>query len=155
MKSKLKVTLFASFLFAACGGHEPGTHTHADGTVHKNGEPEKPAGQHDDHGPEHPLGEVTLGGIKVQIVLCGDAEPGKEAHFDVRFPAGSKRPETLRGWIGLESGQGSMKTRFQNEGDTTMHGHIVAPKPLPEGSLAWFEVDGAAGNSKVSAPLKH
>jgi hypothetical protein len=154
MKTKLKVTLLASLLFAACGG-DPGTHTHADGTVHKNGEPEKPAVGHEDHGPEHPLGEVTLGGLKVQIVLLGDVKPGEEADFDVRFPAGSKRPETLRGWIGAESGQGSMKTRFQNEGDTTMHGHIVVPKPLAEGSLAWFEVEAASGNSKVSAPLKY
>jgi hypothetical protein len=154
MKSKLKVTLFASFLFAACGSEPSGTHTHADGTVHKNGEPEKPAG-HEDHGPEHLLGEVTLGGIKVQIVLLGDVKPGEEADFDVRFPAGSKRPEALRGWIGAESGQGSRKTRFQNEGDTTMHGHIVAPKPIPEGSLAWFEVEAASGNSRVSVPLKY
>ncbi|HEU4417826.1 MAG TPA: hypothetical protein VFT55_02750 [Planctomycetota bacterium] len=154
MKSSLQLTLFASFLFAACGGEASGTHTHADGTVHKDGEPEKPAG-HEGHGPEHPLGEVTLGGIKVQVVLLGDIEPGKEADFDVRFPAGSKRPETLRAWIGLESGQGSMKKRFENEKDTTMHGHVLVPKPLPEGSLAWFEVEAASGTSKVSVPLKH
>ena len=99
MKSKLTVALFASLLFAACS-HDPGTHTHADGTVHKNGEPEKPPSAHEAHGPEHPLGEVTLGGTKVQIVLLGDVKPGEEADFDVRFPAGSKRPETLRAWIG-------------------------------------------------------
>ena len=32
---KPNVTLVAAFLFAACGGDAPGTHTHADGTVHQ------------------------------------------------------------------------------------------------------------------------
>jgi hypothetical protein len=32
---------------------------------------------------------------------------------------------------------------------------VQVPKPLPEGSLAWFEVEAASGNSKVSVPLKY
>ena len=156
MKST-RVTLFASFLFAACGGdpvaHPEGTHTHADGTVHKD-EPAKPAGAHEGHGAEHALGDVALGEHKVQVVVLGDVEAGKEADFDVRFAAGSKRPETLRAWIGVESGQGSMKTRFANEGDTVMHGHVQVPSPIPEGSKVWIEIEAAAGTSKASVAFR-
>ena len=156
MNCKFALVLFPAVLFAACGNdpaHPPGTHVHADGTVHKD-EPAKPAGAHEEHGAEHPLGEITLGEHKVQIVVLGDIEAGKEADFDVRFTAGSKRPETLRAWLGVESGMGSMKTKFANEGDTVMHGHIEVPKPLPEGSKAWFEIETAAGTSKASVAFR-
>jgi len=154
MNCKFALVLFPAIVFAACGNdpaHPAGTHTHADGTVHT--EPAKPGGAHEAHGAEHALGEVTLGGTKVQIVLLGDVEAGKEADFDVRFAAGTKRPETLRAWIGVESGQGSMKTKFVNEGDATMHGHIEVPKPVPADSKAWFEVESAGGTSKASVAL--
>ena len=155
MNPKLSLALFSSLLFAACSGeaHPAGTHVHADGTVHKDPPANQPAGAHADHGAEHPLGEIALGDHKVQIVLLGDLEAGKEADFDVRFAAGTKRPETLRAWIGVESAQGSMKTRFANEGDTVMHGHVEAPRPIPEGSKAWFEIETAAGTSKASVAL--
>ncbi len=155
MNCKLSLVLFPALLFAACGNeptHPAGTHVHADGTVHKD-EPAKPTDDHA-HGAEHPLGEVTVGGHKVQIVVLGDIEPGKEADFDVRFPAGSKRPETLRAWIGVESGLGSMKTKFGNEGDTVMHGHVEVPKPIPADSLVWIEIESSTGTNKASVALR-
>lgn len=150
MNARLQLTLFSALLFAACSkdAHPPGTHVHADGTVHQDG----PADAHEG-GAEHPLGEVTLGGVKAQIVQLGDVEAGKEAHIDVRFAAGTKRPETLRGWIGVESAQGSMKALFVNEGETGMHGHVEAPKPIAEGSKLWLEVEAAGAASKASVAL--
>ena len=149
------LVLFPALLLAACGDQAPalppGAHVHADGTVHL-ADDKKPMA--DEHGPEHPLGELTLGSYKVQIVLLGDVEVGKEADFDVRFPAGTKRPEVLRAWVGIESGVGSMKKRFDNEGDTTMHGHVEVPKVLPEGAKAWFEVETKDGPVRASIAWK-
>lgn len=159
----MRTALFAACLlavpFAACSKEPtalpPGAHVHADGTVHLPGQPEPGAAKGDhEHGAEHALGEVTLGGLKAQVVLLGDLTPGKEADFDVRFAAGSKRPEVLRAWIGIESGVGSMKKRFENEGDTTMHGHVEVPKVLPEGAKAWFEVETKDGPVRASIAWK-
>lgn len=144
----------AALLFAACSDKPAipdGAHVHADGTVHMPNDRKPEA---DEHGPEHPLGELALGEHKVQIVLFGNVVPGKEADFDVRFAAGSKRPDVLRAWIGIESAVGSMKQRFQNEGDSTMHGHVEVPATLPEGSKVWFEVETKAGTKKTSIPWK-
>ena len=149
------LTQSCSQLLAACGDKAPalppGAHAHADGTVHL-ADDKKPMA--DEHGPEHPLGELTLGSYKVQIVLLGDVEVGKEADFDVRFPAGTKRPDVLRAWVGIESAVGSMKKRFDNEGDTTMHGHVEVPKVLPEGAKAWFEVETKDGPVRASIAWK-
>lgn len=154
MKLSRLVPLCTSLLFAACSDKPalpPGAHVHADGTVHL-ADDKKPAA--DDHGPEHPLGELTLGEHKVQIVLLGDLVPGKEADFDVRFAAGSKRPDVLRAWVGIESGIGSMKKRFANEGETVMHGHVEVPATLPEGAKVWFEVETKDGAKKASIAWK-
>ena len=148
------VPVCTALLFAACSDKPalpPGAHVHADGTVHL-ADDKKPAA--DDHGPEHPLGELTLGEHKVQIVLLGDLVPGKEADFDVRFAAGSKRPDVLRAWVGIESAVGSMKKKFANEGESDMHGHVEVPTTLPEGSKAWFEVETTDGAKRASIAWK-
>jgi hypothetical protein len=148
------VPLCTALLLAACGDKPAipdGAHVHPDGTVHL-ADDKKPAA--DEHGPEHPLGELVLGDHKVQIVLLGDVVPGKEADFDVRFAAGSKRPDVLRAWVGIESGIGSMKQKFANEGETVMHGHVEVPATLPEGSKAWFEVETKDGAKKASIAWK-
>ena len=154
MNPKFALTLFSAILFAACGKDDPaahptGTHTHADGTVHKD----EPAGAGHGHGEEVPLGEVKLGENSVQVVQAGKVEAGKEAAFELAFPKGKPMPATVRGWIGIESGQGSMKAKFDKEGDG-MHGHVEAPKPLPAGSKLWLEVETSAGSSKVSVAFR-
>lgn len=152
-----RIAAFAvPFLLVACGDKPaalpPGAHVHADGTVHLADEKKPPVA--DDHGPEHPLGELTLGEQKVQIVLLGDLVPGQEADFDVRFAAGQKRPDVLRAWVGIESAVGSMKKLLANEGDTVMHGHVEVPKTLPEGAKVWFEVETKDGPKRASIAWK-
>lgn len=140
----LSVTLL---LFAAACSDKPalppGAHVHADGSVHLPDQPApaKPAADAHEHGAPHALGEVSLGEWKFQVTRFGDVVAGGESDFDLVFPKGTVRPEALRVWVGLESAEGSMKTRFENEGDTVMHGHVLVPKVLPGPSRLWFAIE--------------
>ena len=148
MRTKRTVTLVAAFLFAACGGDQPGTHTHADGTVHSN---EPPA---DRHTERTPCGDVVVGEHTISVFQLSKIEAGKEGDFDLVFAAGQTLPGTVRGWIGIESAQGSMKVRFEKEDATTMHGHPEAPKTIPEGSKLWIEVESSKGTNRAAIAFR-
>lgn len=144
------------FLLAACGGgdaqHPTGTHVHADGTVHRD----EHAPAKDDHpaGERHALGQAVLGAHTLAVFHEGALVPGEEGHIDLDVAAGATLPEVVRGWIGVESGQGSRKARFEKESATTLHGHVEVPDPLPAGSSLWLEIDGTAGSVRASVALK-
>lgn len=154
MKPTLALSLFASLTLAACGGdtpkHPTGTHTHADGTVHKD-EPAPPAGAHGhEHGERIELGTIKVGEHTISVFQMAKIEAGKEAEFDLDFAEGKSLPATVRGWIGIESAKGSMKVKFEKETEARMHGHLEAPGPIPAGSMLWIEIEGAGGTSKAS-----
>ena len=154
MKPTFALSLFASLTLVACGRdtptHPTGTHTHADGTVHKD-EPASPAGAHaHEHGERIELGTIKVGEHTISVFQLAKIEAGKEADFDLDFPAGKPLPGTVRGWIGLESGVGSLKVKFEKETDSRMHGHPEGPNPIPAGSMLWIEIEGAGGTSKAS-----
>jgi hypothetical protein len=144
------ILLFAASLFAACGDKTPpaGTHTHADGTVHAN----EPGGHV--HTERTPLGEIKVGEHTVGVFQLAKIEAGKQADFDLDFPAGKLLPSTVRGWIGVESGQGSMKVKFDKETPTRMHGHPLAPSPIPAASAFWVEIEEGGVTKKASVAWK-
>ncbi len=155
MKSKPGVALFASFLFAACGGdpaaQPSGTHVHADGTVHQDPPKAAPDADAHAHVDRQALGELKVGEHVLHVFQVVPAiEPGKEGDFDLDFAAGKPLPDAVRGWIGLESAVGSRKVRFAKETDTRMHGHPEAPSPLPDGSKLWIEIERAGGADRSS-----
>lgn len=146
MKTKFLSLLAASFLFAACGKEE---HVHTPGDGHG-----KEAGHVDDHGGGGhgamvSLGSIQLGGVAVEVEQEGSMEPGKELGVEITFAKDKPIGGTVRAWVGVESAAGSMKGKLMKEGDTALHGHLEVPKPLPEGSKIWFEVEGASA-SKAS-----
>ena len=147
MKTKFLSLLAASFLFAACGKDE---HVHTPGDGHS-----KEAGHVDDHGGGGhgamvSLGSIQLGGVAVEVEQEGAVEAGKEVGVEISFAKDKPLVETVRAWVGVESAAGSMKGKLMKEGDTALHGHLEVPKPLPEGSRIWFEVDGAsAGKASI------
>lgn len=143
------------FLLAGCGGgdaHPSGTHVHADGTVHRDDH--APAKGDHPHGERQALGQAVLGAHTLAVFQEGALVPGQEGHLDLDVAAGQALPEVVRGWIGVESGQGSRKARFEKESATSLHGHVEVPDPLPAGSALWLEIDGAAGPVRASVALK-
>ncbi|MCB9877639.1 MAG: hypothetical protein H6835_08580 [Planctomycetes bacterium] len=131
---KLLCTLSCSLalLLPACGGHD---HDHGGGT----GETGKTAGG-DAHGARHECGKLTLAGFEFTAVVLGDVAPGKEAVAQAEF-AGDALPKTVRAWIGVESGEGSVKERLGKDGAHAMHAHFSAPKDFAADSKLWFEVE--------------
>jgi hypothetical protein len=144
--------LSAAFLSAACGKADD--HVHGPGGDQDH--PPAPAAGEAGHAHTErtPLGEVKLGEHAVQVFRLSAIEPGKESDFDLDFAAGKPLPGTVRGWIGIESGVGSMKVRFAKETATRMHGHPEVPKPLPDGSRLWLEVETPAGAQRASLPIQ-
>ncbi len=157
MKTKFSLALVAALFCVACNKEENHVHAPGDGHDHPAGagkEHGAEAGHEHPHGDRTPLGDVTVGGHTISVFQLVAIEPGKEADFDLDFAAGKPMPATVRGWIGLESAQGSMKVRFEKETASRMHGHPVVPKPIPEGSAVWIEIETAAGTSIASMAFR-
>lgn len=156
MNPSFSIVFFSAALFTACGkepaaAHPTGTHTHADGTVHKD----EPAEHAHQHGDRIALGDIKVGDHSISVFqVVAKIEAGKEADFDLDFPAGKPLPGTVRGWIGNESALGSMKVKFEKETDSRMHGHPEAPKPIPAGSKLWVEIESATGTNKASVAFR-
>ena len=106
------------------------------------------------HGPKKPIGPMTIGAHAFQLVQLGDVAAGKEAFFELEFAKDKKVPGTVRGWIGVESGEGSTKALFGKEGDHGLHAHVDVPKTLPAGSKLWLEIEENGKTERGSSAWK-
>lgn len=145
MKCLRLLPLLASL--AACGGSAP-----QPGPSSPAGKPA--AAPEDDHGTPHPLGKLTVGGRTFDATLFGEVAAGAETALELSFAATETPPAACRAWLGSESGEGSRKARLGKEGDHGLHGHLVAPDPLPAGCRLWVEVEanGAVTRGSLALP---
>ena len=103
------------------------------------------AGEGHKHGKEkHKLGRQAIGEYTVSVILIGEAEPGEHVDFDIKLIDAKSDPKALRVWIGSQDGAGSTKATG-TKGKTTYTGEVDVPKPLPEGSKLWVELETDAG----------
>lgn len=126
----------------ACGGDKKENTDNSGG----NAAAKKEGDNHNmsEHGEAQSLGEINVMDRTVKVVQLGKIEAGKEGAVELQFGTSDQRISTVRAWIGIESGIGSMKGKMEIEGDTGMHGHIEVPDPIPANSKLWltFEADG-------------
>src|SRR5689334_9862922 len=127
----LPILLTAVLPFAACTKHDAPS-----GTPQHSNEP-----MDHGHGEKKPLGPLTIGTNTFQVVQEGDVKAGAEGAFDLEFAKGKTLPATVRGWIGAESGEGSMKAKFTKEDETTLHGHVAVPAKIPADAKLWIEIE--------------
>ena len=106
--------------------------------------------------PEHnriPMGETTVGSLKLVATTDGPVQPGGEGAFDLVITGG--KPKAVRFWVGVEGAQGSVKAKAEEETPDNWHTHAEVPNPLPAGSKFWAEVEPPTGVPfKVSFDLK-
>ena len=80
-----------------------------------------------------------------------DFAPEEELHIDLELTSGPM-PEAIRLWIGTESGEGSMKTKAEMDGNNS-HVHVTCPATITDATALWIEVKDANGQrSAVSVP---
>ena len=160
----LTMLVIALGLVACGGGGDHKDHDHKDDASHKDHDHGKDGhkdhdhakdakdGHGEGHGKRHELGKADIGGFSVTVAALGEIEAGHEGVLDVEVSGGV--PSTVRAWVGVESGQGSLKAKLDKEGDD-YHGHVEVPATLPAGSAVWIELEDAQGKkSKASFKLE-
>jgi hypothetical protein len=118
------------------------------GHEHKEGEKHG-----EDHGPLTDLGTKKIGTYEVQLTLAGEVKAGEEAVFIIK-PKGTEEPKAVRAWVGVESGQGSIKTKAEEEKEGEWHAHHKVSKPMPANGKVWVELETAAGKQRAAFELK-
>lgn len=100
-----------------------------------------------------PIGETTVGSLKLVATMDAPVKPGGEGAFDLVITGG--KPKAVRFWVGTEDAQGSVKARAAEETPDNWHAHAEVPDPLPGGSKFWVEVEPQDGEPfKASFDLK-
>ena len=159
------VLLTGSLLLAGCA-EESGTGTGtaggtATGTASSSGTMSQsatapataPGAADGDHPNAVSLGEETIGGLQLKAMQDGAVKPGGEGAFDLNVTG--PKPKAVRFWVGVESGEGSVKARAEEESAGNWHTHVEVPDPLPPGSRFWVEVEPQQGQKQtVSFDLK-
>jgi hypothetical protein len=101
-------------------------------------------------GEKKDLGSKEIAGYAIKVTQVGDVKPGEESVFLlVVSGGGTTKPKAIRAWVGVESAEGSAKTKAEDE-DKEWHAHVETPKPIPDKSQLWLEVETADGKSKVA-----
>lgn len=104
---------------------------------------------HEDEGPVIELGSGTIGDWSVRAARdAHPISPGGESPVDVWVTGGSGKPSAVRYWIGVQDASGSVKAlaSIEDPADQThWHTHVEIPKPLPEGSKLWIEIENQSG----------
>ena len=90
-----------------------------------------------------PIGEATVGSLKLVATMDAPVKPGGEGAFDVVITGG--KPKAVRFWVGTESAEGSVKAKAEEETTDNWHTHAEVPDPLPAGSKFWVEVEPPTG----------
>jgi hypothetical protein len=144
---------------AGCGegsNTNSAAHTHASGDHdhdHDHDHAHEKEMAEEGHGATVELGEQKAGEFNVKASRDGDVKAGAELPVDIWVKGGPK-VAAVRFWVGVESGEGSMKAKAELEKDN-WHTHGEAPSPMPEGSKLWVEIEAEGGaKTLVSFDLK-
>lgn len=130
------------------------THTHADGSTHDDhGSENEGADGHDHAHDEVDLEPAKIGDMKVELAQGhGKVEAGKEGHLVVKLPYNDKGATIVRAWIGTEDRLKSVVGKGEyapSHDDYDIH--ATAPKPLPEGTMWWIEIQKPDGTKIVGS----
>jgi len=108
--------------------------------------------EHGDEENSKVLGDITLGKATLEASYHTKLQAGKEFGMELELEKGPA-PATLRAWIGIKNGRGSVKALLKlDKSGKKYHFHLEAPKEIVAAAKLWFESVDAAGN-KIKASL--
>lgn len=129
------------------GGGGGDEHDEHDGHDHGAEEDGEHGDGHDhDSGETHDVGSVTAAGTTL-AVTAGHLEAGSEADVDLEVSSGAV-PASIRVWVGLESGVGSLKVKADRHEDH-FHAHLEIPEDLGVQSRLWVQVESDDGEMET------
>ena len=131
----------------------PDTHVHADGSTHEDHGHDT---MHEEDGHEHDevaLESVIVDGMTIELAQGhGAVEANKEGHLIVKLPSSDNGASVVRAWIGTEDRTLSYVGKGEyapSHDDYDIH--AIAPDPLPENTMWWFEIERPDGSKIVGS----
>lgn len=104
----------------------------------------------DEHaGPKADLGKQEIAGYNVAVTQHGVIKPGGEVAYEIVITGGAGKPKAVRAWFGVESAEGSVKTKAV-EKEKFWDADLELPAKLPDGSKFWVEVEAADGKKRAA-----
>lgn len=100
-----------------------------------------------------PLGSKEAGGYTVKAAQEEEVKAGGECCFILSITGDKAKLKAVRAWLGVKSAEGSVKVKAKPEGDD-LHAAVEIPKPIPDGSQLWVELETAAGKHKLAFDYK-
>ena len=91
-----------------------------------------------------PVGEATVGSLKLVATTDAPVKAGGEGAFDLVITGGT--PKAVRFWVGTETAEGSVKAKAEEETADNWHTHVEVPSPLPPAAKFWVEVEPPTGD---------
>jgi len=152
--SMLAITLIVLYGVAGCEkATSPGEPKSASTTPKVDDHSQK--GEHVDGGARTELGSATAGRWTVKATRAeGAITEGSDPGFDLDVTGGSGTVSAVRVWIGTEDASGSVKSLAEVEDAVNpahRHAHVEVPKPMPEGSKLWVEVEDESGAKNAAS----
>ena len=136
---------------AACAftltGCDNSSHTHTNGS--STVEADHDDSGHSHGGNAHDLGTVEIGGSELSVSMSGSVSPNTQLHVDVTH-AGGPIPVEIRLWVGVKSGEGSLKSKADGNGGH-WHGHVECPKSIDSDTKLWIEAESTDGTRTAKA----
>jgi hypothetical protein len=104
----------------------------------------------DEHeGPKTNLGKQELAGYTVAVTQVGVIKAGGDLSYEIVITGGTGKPKAVRAWYGVESAEGSVKTKAV-EKEKFWDADLELPAKLPEGSKCWVEIETADGKKRAA-----
>ncbi|MGI9013482.1 MAG: hypothetical protein ACR2GY_04440 [Phycisphaerales bacterium] len=129
------------------GNNTGGTHTHDDGTVHSDDEPDDLVHE------EVSLGSIIIDDMTVELAQAhGAIAAGKELHLIVKLPYSDAGETVVRAWLGTDDRTSSLVGKGEYASDEDEYNiHAVAPDPLPADTMWWIEIEKPDGSKSIGS----
>jgi hypothetical protein len=92
---------------------------------------------------------VEIGATELALAIKGGLQPNTMLLVDIDH-AGGPMPATIRLWVGVESGEGALKSKADAHGNH-WHGHADCPAEISDSDALWIEVEDSDGKRTAQA----